>query len=417
VVQEFWDDPLNQLAFTSSQAQEENERALGTDGNLVFTFFPHPLTGRVQIRVTPFEEIQDKISNPEDRADVWFLYRQYSVVVREAGYAGTIRRRRETRRVLHPALGYWPAVRPKDIDGIPVIWDQPMLHVAVNKPTRHAKWGVPDVYAALPWARAYEGFLTDWARLVKALSKFAWRLTGDRASKTRRAVANIQTAQAATAAAPTSPGRSDAGGLAAMGPGQHLEAIPKTGATIDSESGKPLAAMVAAGLGVSVVSLLADPGTTGARAVAETLDKPTILEMGMRRSLWTSVMATVLDYVIVQSIKAPRGPLKGTVIRDQTTGRETITLSGDVDIDWPDLNELDPVQLVQAIVAADSTEALPKEQIARLLLQALRVKDVDEVLADMIDPETGKFRTPEQDAGDAAAQKFRRGDDPADDLS
>jgi hypothetical protein len=48
------------------------------------------------------------------------------------------------------------------------------------------KFGIGDAYAALPWARAYDGFLTDWAKLVKALSRFAWRLTGDRSSRTQR---------------------------------------------------------------------------------------------------------------------------------------------------------------------------------------------------------------------------------------
>jgi len=40
------------------------------------------------------------------------------------------------------------------------MWEQPILHVPVNKPDG-SKWGVPDAYAALPWAKAYEGFLTS----------------------------------------------------------------------------------------------------------------------------------------------------------------------------------------------------------------------------------------------------------------
>jgi hypothetical protein len=95
----------------------------------------------------------------------------------------------------------------------------------------------------------------------------------------------------------------------------NLEAIPKSGATIDSESGKPLAAMVAAALGMSVTMLLADPGTTGARAVAETLDKPTILEMGMRRRLWAGVIKTVSTTWSSRRSRPPRSAA-GTVIRD-----------------------------------------------------------------------------------------------------
>jgi hypothetical protein len=64
------------------------------------------------------------------------------------------------------------------------------------------------------------------------------------------------------------------------------------------------------------------------------------------------------------------------------------------------------------------TESLPKREVARLLLQALRVDDVDEILNEFTDPETGEYRTPERTAGEAAVDKrFRRGGDPADGLS
>jgi len=422
VIQAFWDDEANQTSFTSSQAQEENERALGTDGNLCFALFTDPMTGRVQIRSVPFEEVTDKITNPGDREDVWFYLRQYDTTIirpfRSAAGVLSTRSRPSTERMLHPAVGYRPATRPKSIDGIEVAWDAPIIHIPVNR-LKGWKWGVPDVYAALPWARAYDGFLTDWAKLVKALSRFAWRLTGDKSSKARRAATAVQTATRVPVAPPLAGSLSTGGdsglvgGLAASGPGTSLEAIPKSGATIDSESGRPLAAMVAAAMGVPVTMLLADPGTTGARAVAETLDKPTILEMGMRRALWSSVIQTVCSYVVDQAVKAPRGPLSGTVSRDRSAGgREVITLANDVErtvsVDWPDLNELDPVKLVQAIVAADSTEKMPPLETMRLLLQALGVKDVDEVI-DAATDENGDWVDPLASSGDQAVQRARDG--------
>jgi hypothetical protein len=200
----------------------------------------------------------------------------------------------------------------------------------------------------------------------------------------------------------------------------NLEAIPKSGATIDSGSGKPLASMVASSLGVSVVDLLADPGVTGARTVAETMDKPVILEMSMRRELWKSVLKTIAAYVIDQAIRAPRGPLTGTVVRDPRTGRETITLAGDtertVEVKFPDLNELDPIQLVAAIVDADSTGKVPDKLTCTLLLRALRVDDVDELLDDLFDQDGNwlEGKEPRRTASAAATQRFRQGEDPLD---
>lgn len=424
VIQALWDDESNQASFTSSLAQEENEGALYTDGNFFIAAFTNPLTGRVQIRSTPFDEITDVITNPEDRDDPWFYLREYTATVvrpfQDAKGVMSTRTRPQVIRVLHPAMGYRPRVRAKAISlgngaPVPVNWSAPMLHVPVNR-LDGWKFGVPDSYASLPWARAYEGFLTDWARLVKALSKFAWRLSGDRASKAKRAASALGAALPA-GVPPLGAQGSDAGQVAAYGPGAHLEAIPKTGATIDSESGRPLAAIAAAGIGIPVTTLLADPGTTGARATAETLREPLIREMGMRRSLWGSVIKTLSSYAIDQAVKAPRGPLKGTVSRDEND-REVVTLTGDVErtveVAWPSFDEMDIADLVSAIVDAASTKVLPPREIAKLLLQAFNVEDADELIEGLFDEDGQWINDPEASAGAEAMRRFNRGEDPAD---
>lgn len=425
VIQAFWDDESNQTAFTSSLAQEENEGVLYSDGNFFLAAFTNPLTGRVQVRSTPFDEIVDVITNPEDRDDPWFYVREYTTTVirpfRDAKGVLSTRARAQVIKELHPAMGYRPRVRAKaiDVEGttMPVKWDAPMLHVPVNR-LDGWKFGIPDAYASLPWARAYEGFLTDWARLVKALSKFAWRLSGDRASKAKRAASAIGAAMPA-GVPPLGVQTSDAGQVAAYGPGAQLEAIPKTGATIDSESGRPLAAIAAAGIGIPVTTLLADPGTTGARATAETLREPLVREMGMRRSLWGSVIKTLASYVIDQAVKAPRGPLRGTVSRDEDD-REVVTLVGEVErtveVVWPSFDEIDIAGMVAAIVDAESTKVLPPREIAKLLLAAFQVEDADELIEGLFDDD-GQWADgegPTVGAGAEAMRRFRRGEDPAD---
>lgn len=410
VVADFWDD--NTRSLTGTQAQEELERALGTDGNVYLAAFTSPLTGRVQVRSTPTAEVVDIVCNPEDHDEPWFYVREYSKTTFGQGDTpGDTATQVETVKVVHPALGYKPAKRIKQLDGAPVSWDAPMLHVSVNRLDGWS-YGVPDVYAAMAWARAYKDFLTDWALLTKSLAKFAWKLTGD--TKTRATKA-IEAARAAVADVSTNPATNlnTAGQTVGTGPGMSLEAIPKSGAHIDAESGKPLAAMVAAGLGVPVTLLLADPGVTGARAVAETLDKPTVLEMGLRRMMWQDQLGLLLDYVIDQAVVAPKGPLKGTVTVD-SWGRRVVELSGNaertLDWEWPPLAELDPIALVGAVTTA--ADYLPDETTTRLLLNALGVKDVDEILDDMRD-EAGNFVPPRASMGQAAADAFNRGEDPA----
>jgi hypothetical protein len=412
VIGDFWDD--NTRSLTGTQAQEELERALGTDGNVYLAAFTSPLTGRVQVRSTPTAEIVDIVTNPEDSDEPWFYVREYSkTTFGQGGTSTDTATRTEQTKDVHPALGYRPSRRIKQLNGHPVLWDAPMLHVSVNRLDGWS-YGVPDVYAAMAWARAYKDFLTDWALLTKSLAKFAWKLTGDTKSRANKAIEAARAAIDASSATtiPTS-NLNTAGQIAGTGPGMSLDAIPKSGATIDADSGKPLAAMVAAGLGVPVTLLLADPGITGARAVAETLDKPTVLEMELRRSMWQDQLGLLLDYVVDQAVIAPKGRLQGTV-RVDVWGRRYVELAGKaertVDWNWPPLAELDPIQLVGAITQA--ADYMPDETTTRLLLTALGVDDVDEILDDMRD-ESGAFVPPRLSVGQAAVDAFNRGEDPA----
>ena len=407
VIQDFLDDEGNRAAFTGEQAHEENERALGTDGNVFVALFTKPATGRVQARTIVFDEIADVITNPDDRDDPWYYLRSWTTTELVPG-AGGVTSRTVQRQEYYPALGYRPRVRPRALDGKPIHWDCPVLHVSVNR-LDGWKFGVGDVYTALPWARAYREFLADWAQLVKALSRFAWRQTSRGRSTAQRAAAQLR--QALPPA--TAEGQSNAGATVAMTADATLEAIPKTGATIDSESGRPLAAMIAAGLEIPVTSLLSDPGQTGARAVAETLNQPTRLVMNMRRTRWAEAHRRVLGYVVAEAVRAPRGPLAGSVIRDEHD-REVVTLAQDapttVEVSFPSLDEVDPNQLISSIKTADDTRKLPPLTIARLLLQALGVKDVDEVLEELTDAD-GNFIDPEITAGLAAMRRHDRGED------
>ncbi|WP_109507346.1 hypothetical protein [Nocardioides speluncae] len=399
VVQGFLDDPANRKVLTGPGARERNERTLGTDGNLLFACFTERLSGGVQVRPLPFDQVTDVLCNPQDASEAWYYKREYV----EDG---------QTLTTYYPDIAYRPrGARPVRVNGVPVMWDAPVIHLKVND-LQGWKFGLGDAYAVLPWARAYKDFLTDWALLTKSLAKFAWRATGDTKSRASRAVTAIKGAAEALRAPLTS---EPAGQVAAMGPGHSLEAIPKSGATIDAESGKPLAGMVAAGLDVPVTMLLTDPGTTGARAVAETLDQPTENMARMRRDVHQDFLTQLLGYVIDQAVIAPAGPLKGTVGWDPW-GRQQITLASDtdrtVDFTWPDLTEDSVLERVSAIVDADSTAKMPATTTMRLLLEVLGVRDVDELIEENTDAE-GNWVDPNADAGDEAVRSHRRGEDPA----
>lgn len=417
VVQAYLDDPLNRQAWCGPEAQEQLERALGTDGNVFLAQFTLPRSGRVQTRVLPFDQIQEIYFNPDDASEPWYYLRVYEVTTINTLGAFV----QEQRRELYPALRYRPATRPRQLMvegyGLTVVkWDAPVRHVKVNG-LQGQKWGIGDLYPALPWTRLHKDFLTDWALLTKSLSQFAWRATSKGSNKDKADALRRGLQRAATPAVPGN--RGSVGGVAVLDDNSSLEAMPKTGATIDSESGKPLAAMVASALGVPVTMLLADPGTTGARAVAETLDTPTINEMNQRRTVWAEVRKDILEYVVLQAVKAPEGELHARIVRDDY-GYEQVEWPDEtdatIDVVFPDLDETDPEVLIKSLVLADGTGKVPPLVMVRLLLQALGVEDVDEIVESVTGPD-GEWEDPvgaaAAAAGQAAVDAFRRGEDPA----
>lgn len=396
LVQDWLDDPEVREVFAGSEAQSRNELALGTDGNVFFALFTNPLTGRVKPRVIPVEEIQEQVTDPEDSLSV----RYYKRVWNRRNPNGT----EQEVTTYHPRYDYRPQMRQRRYGvtqssvGHDIIWDAPIYHVKVNALTGW-QYGIGDAYAALPWARGYKEFLESWAIMMNALSKIVWQRVGKGGKRT--AANGRRELQKLDGMAP--------GGSANSTDDTKLEAVPKTGATIDSNSAKPLAAMVATALGIPVTMLLADPGQTGARAVAETLDKPTELTMQARQEVWREARRQILGYVIDQAIIAPRGVLRGTTERDgdrliaRLPNEDDRTLT----ITFPDISKIDVKTMMEALEKADGH--IPPLLLAELIMRAIGVRDVDEWLAELQD-EDGNFLDPLAVVGQAAADAYRAGE-------
>lgn len=359
VVAQFWGDEDVQQTFSSTQALLTHERQCATHGELFFALPTDQRTGRVRVRSLPPAQFGDIIFDPEDAARPWFYPR---ATVTADGQPVT---------VLHPALSYRPASRPASFGGQSIRWDAPVLHVAVNTVGGR---GVGDLWAAIPWARTYKGFLTDWAALMRALSKVATVLR-TRGDKVQRAAQHMA-------------GMMQPGSGVSLTADDQLEALSTSGARFDADSGRPLAVMVAAALDLPVTTLLGDPGVTGARATAESVAEESWAPFSLRQDMWGMVIRQIVDYVIDSAVIAPLGGLRGTIWRDGD--RLTAVLPGDdrtVIVAFPERDDTAAIDKVKAIVAADQTEKLPPLTVARLLLEALGVPNLDEVLAQVTDDE------------------------------
>jgi hypothetical protein len=247
---------------------------------------------------------------------------------------------------------------------------------------------------------------------MKALSKIAFQTSSKSAGEAQMKRKSLQ-------------GMSElpAGSSVSMSGETKIEAVSKSGATLDSESSRPLATMAASALGLPVTIILADPGQTGARATAETLDLPTRLTMEARQQLHSEVLRDVIGYAVEQSVLAPRGELRGLGKPYREEGEDRLKVlfndpdDTSVNVTWPSLEEVDVKTVMDAIIAAEGMPEMPRLPLIRLALNILKIDDVDELI-DKITDADGELieKDPEVTAGDVATKAFRNGQNPAEAL-
>lgn len=390
VVQEFLDDGKNQAEFTGYQAQSQKESELTLFGNLFFTFFTTPRTGRVRVRTIPVDEIDDILTNPEDSKDPWWYKRTYQRI----GLDG----------VAQSVTAYYPDWRYTGQDKpAGTLETAPIYHVKVGG-LSDMKFGVPETYAAHDWAKAYKSFLEDWATIVRAYSRFAWQLnTKGGSGSIARAKAKLGTTYGSSSGTgetnpPPVPGSTFIGQE-----GVSMTPIRTSGATTSADDGRRLLLMVAATMGLPE-SFFGDV-SVGTLATARSLDRPTELKFTARRTLWADVLRAILRYVVVQAVKARR--IAGRLIPDddgtprlelgQMTDRDTgegIDRDPTINVTFPPILEHDVAASVGAIVQAATLGAsgtlagtIDAQTVTRLLLTALGVKDVDALMKVIYPPD------------------------------
>lgn len=385
-VRDFIDDSKNRAELTRQQAQLEKEIELAISGNLFFVFFTNPATGRVRVRTIPVAEIEEIICNPEDAKDPWFYKRVWNEIRfdAESGTSGNV-----TRTAYYPDWHYAPEEKPGTIGGQPVQWDSPVYHVKVGG-LADMRFGVPEVYAGLDWAKAYVEFLEDWATLTRAYSRFAWQLT-TKGGKRGIAAARAKLGSTAGMVSGETNPPPVTGSIFVGDESTSMTPIKTSGATVSAEDGRRLMLMVAATVGLPE-SFFGDV-SVGTLATAKSLDRPTELKFRSRQTLWGDVFKEILDFVILKAVKA--GTLEGTIIpEDDGTPRVELEIPGQgrksassvVRVEFPPILEHDVAASVNAIVSAatlggmEPAGTIDERTVSRMLLQALGADEVENLL-------------------------------------
>lgn len=352
----------NRSRLFSAQATTELEMALATDGN-AFTLLPRNHKAAA-VRV-PLDEISDAISDPENYEDIRFYKRTYAVYKRNA----------KTRQVeegfaekWYVSVPYSYALQdtgkkfPKTLLGIRVDQDYVMHHMTVNRQTGW-RWGMPDVAAVVPWARAYKQYLENQSKLVEAYSSIAYQYKGNSVSGNRAASAKFR-----------EPATDDNRVGSTVVTGGELTAMPVSGSQVDFDKGSALAAAIAAGLGVSKVVVLSDPGS-GNRSAAETLDGPTRKAMETRQQMHVDRFLEVFQFwgLKISELGKPR-PM--TLLINEAEGEtegETKAARDFVTVVFPPIDSDSTKDRIAAIGTAVELGILFEEEARREVLEVLKI--------------------------------------------
>jgi hypothetical protein len=259
-----------------------NERSRYTEG-AVFLLFDKD---KKNFKRVPLRRIVDCVTDPDDPEIVWYYKVEYE---RKVTNLRTGERKNELVKVWYrtdTALDMGAPVLNK-IDDAFVDDSKLIVHDIVGKHAGNT-WGVPDAFAAAPWALAYSAYLRDGTKVLASLASWTWQLSPKTKNGGDKAGATIKTH-----------GSSDDAGSTVV-TDMDLNSLPR-GNAVDLNTGRPLAAQAAAALGISVVILLSDPGQSGAYGTAQTLTDPSLRTLMARQDVNSSFLCRCLKLLGVKN--------------------------------------------------------------------------------------------------------------------
>jgi hypothetical protein len=279
-VQALIDNPINQRYVFSPEAHQELEQVAYSDGLALLLGDESAKTfQRLWIG-----ELTADYRNPDNTEEVWAYRRTWQSYNKQDGVPSNIWYFTDTFADKRVATIEYEGKR-ETVDQGHLLIDQ-----SFNGQVGWA-YGVPDALSAITWVRLYKEFLVNGKIMSDALAQFAFKAVTQ--SKAGGDNASMKLAQ---------PGAS--GSTAVLGGGNDLVPISSAGKGYDFDSGRPLAAQIAAGLEVSLVHLLSDPGASGSSyGSASNLDLPTKRAILSRQETWKSYYERILKFMGVTDPK------------------------------------------------------------------------------------------------------------------
>lgn len=373
VVQKFWNDPDNQRAFASCQAQWLLSNKVQYEGNIFFILFIDDL-GDVRARILNADEVADIIYDPEDRSRPRF----YKVIVQQKKFNFLS----DTYDIGQQKFVYyadWRNYNPEDFN-IPkdkLIEGAVIYHVKTNCDIND-KFGVPDLYRGIDWIRAHKDMAGDLATLIKSLSTLAWK------KKVKGTTAQVNAIKTALNTKINLSNKfASAGSTQIENEGIDTEPIntPTGGVKIGTDGLKQMQLMVCAASQI-FYHYYGDP-STGNLATATSMELPMIKKFTMYQKFWTEIYVALVMFQIHQKMNL--GLLPGEVIFNEKTGYEEYVMDKEItiDVDFPPILEKDLKLSADGLETAKRANLIGDESAARMFLQAANLNNIDQEIEDI----------------------------------
>lgn len=370
------------------------------DGN-IFIRMPTGPRGEIDVRSIPVDEIREIFYKPGDVMTPWYYRRRWTETTFNVRRGEPEHKQREA---LYPDWRYHPRSQPSTIGGYDVFWDEPIIHRKTGG-FKTMQFGIPSTYAALEWARAYKKFLEDWHTLVASLARFAWNKTTKGKGKSKKAKEKLDSKLGEGDSLRDTNRQQPAGGVHIDEEGADLTPIPKSGATTSAEDAKPSRLMVASAMDLPDTLLSQDP-QQGALATAKTLDRPSELGFMNWQALERDLHQDIFRYQIDAMVR--RGRMPGTIVKEAGISWVEPGIDPTVNVSFPPILEHETKDVVSALVSAATLDGkadagtIPREELARLLMSAVGVEDIEGALKELPEEEKEELKEAVETLAEAA---------------
>ena len=380
LIKDFWEDPDNQISFTSKQAQIKNSDKLQYEGNLFVVLFVNKTSGKVRVRLLDTLEVKDIINDAGDR--------KRPIVYKTLNNKKTYNFKQDSYDInINNKYKYYQDYQVANIEEYNIPTDKLVenvyiYHVKINCDPND-KFGVPVLYRGLDWLKAHKDMSGDMATYIRALSTIAWK---KKVKGTPAQVSSIKNAMQAKTDLSNIPAA--VGSTQVENEGIDLSAVNQsTGGIGNMTAGlRQLKLMVCAAAHIPE-HYWGDP-SSGNLATATSMELPLIKIFSANQEMWTGIYNDVLQFVINKAIEAQKLP--GSMELDSESNRNIYDTDLDrfIDIDFPPLTNKELDKLSGSLQIGVTNGLITKKAASQIYMLAHGVNNVSEEMEELFP--TGK---------------------------